>query len=141
MESVHTILRATGQIFIAALVVALFTVIAGAQFSEPASAPPAGNVSPPINEGSIDQAKVGGFGVGGNFTVGISDDNINRYSKIDAENIFGAPSLTDCSQSAHLGRMIYTHNSHNLYICGTGSGGFGCTQGSFCWRWVTTTDL
>lgn len=40
-----------------------------AAWTLPSVPPPNGNVSPPINQSNIDQAKLGGLGIGSNFTV------------------------------------------------------------------------
>lgn len=40
-----------------------------AAWTPPTSAPPNGNVSAPLNESGADQVKLGGLGLGGNFTV------------------------------------------------------------------------
>ena len=40
-----------------------------AAWTAPTASPPSGNVSLPINQGSLDQAKIGGLGIGGSFTV------------------------------------------------------------------------
>ena len=112
-------------------IVAALTLAAGA-FTESTQTPPAGNVSPPIQEATltnpIDQVKFGGLGVIGNFTVGpvSTAGNLPRYFQLDTVSLGsgGFPDLADCNAPEKLGRMFYDRDGNQLYICAARSGGF-----------------
>ena len=75
---------------VAMLFLAGFAVFA---WTEPASAPPAGNVDPPINTGSASQIKAGALGIGGGFQA-FSDAVFNGNVNVGTATIKGDGSVS-----------------------------------------------
>ncbi len=80
----------------------------------------------------------------GGVNIGDNADAIETFLKVDAKNIFGKPSASECNEPADLGKMFLRpkNDSTYLFICGIGTGQpSGCVADSFCWRWVVTNEV
>ena len=95
-----------------------------AAWTEPSQAPPAGNVSPPLNTSSESQTKVGGL----ILNSGGADNALLIYQKyLKLAESSGIPPAGDCDNSpvgTELGRMIIDIINNRLYICGTAGWSF-----------------